>query len=398
MTTPTEDQQKHYGLFTFARLYARWLNQRDGPRYFIAPDLRPEEANALAASYAFFLAISLLMCVLLPVEYFLGETEGIWVLVGLLGLCLASFAYISRTGKSTVPVLFTAVYVDFMCAYYLWVGQVDSNSILFYFWVVPVLVICLNARLGNVLSLVFIAMLSLLFVPPLNDCLAATLTPGFRFRFILAMICIFLVSSLAEYYLCVMFRSIFAISRELEQYSLTDSLTGQGNRRNFLNQFQRLHALQLRSDAPFTLVMADLDHFKRVNDTYGHMIGDAVLAFVAETLARTLRRQDSLYRWGGEEFFVLLPGADLGQGKVAAERMRKTLEEAVFSRDGLNLTITASFGVYTVGTARPMHEHIRNTDALLYQAKAAGRNRVAAADGRAGVATGLAPANPPADL
>lgn len=388
MTTRTRREappKKIYGVFTFARLYAKWLAQSGGPRHFIAPDLPPEEANSLAASYIFFIVITLLMCALLPMEYYLRNIHALGVLLGVLLLCLVSCVYISITNKTTLPILAMAAYAYFMCSYFIWAGIVDADKILYYFWIVPLAIACLPTRLGPVLSLIFIVMIAVLFLPPVFEHMAANLDAGFRFRFLLAIVCIYLVSLMAEYYLSMMFRSIFAINRELEQYSLTDSLTGQGNRRNFINQFQRLHALQLRTGEPFTIIMADLDHFKKVNDTHGHLLGDQVLIFVAESLGRTLRGQDSLYRWGGEEFIVLLPGTRLEQGKIVAERMRKTLEAAVFVKEKVIIPITASFGVYAVGTAQPMHEHIQNTDTLLYQAKAKGRNCVVAADEGAGM-------------
>lgn len=347
--------------------------------------LKPEDASAVAASYIFCLTLALLMCVILPVEFLLDSTGSIPLLAGLLALCIISCFFISITNKTTISTILIATYAYGMCAWFLWTGLVNDNSILYYFWVIPMVIVCLNARLGAILSVIFIVIITILFLPPVHVHMANPLDPGFRFRFLLAFICMFMVAGMAEYYLHLMFKSIFAINQELEQYSLTDTLTGQGNRRNFINQFQRLHALQLRSGDPFTLVMIDIDHFKRVNDSHGHLLGDEVLIFIAETMALSLRQQDSLYRWGGEEFIALLPGTDLDQGRIAAERMRKAIEERPFTKGSIEIALTVSLGVYTVSTAQPMHEHIKNTDTLLYQAKAAGRNRVVAADEGSGM-------------
>lgn len=387
MTTRTKaaPQRKAYGIFTFTALYAGWLGKNDDPRHSITPDLHPEKANSLAASYTFLLAISLLICVLLAVEYRVINNKATGVLLGGLLLCAASCAYVSFTNRPMLPTLVMAGYVHWMCFYFLWTGITNADNILYYIWIVPLAVGCLSIRLGSILSLTFIGMMTLLFLPPVFELMGADLDAGFRFRFILALICIYLIAGMAEYYLRTMLKSIFAINRELEQYSLTDSLTGQGNRRNFINQLQRLHAQQLRSGEPFTMIMADIDYFKKVNDSYGHMVGDEVLVFIADILSRTLRDQDALYRWGGEEFMALLPGTGLEQGKVVAERMRKAVESATFTKGNLSVSLTASFGVYAVKTAQPIHEHIKNTDTMMYLAKAWGRNRVVAADEGSGM-------------
>lgn len=381
----TRSNAHTYGLLRFASLYLGWLGKNTSQRHSIAPGLPPEKANEIAASYVVCLAVTIMVCMLLPVEIYLGSLGAILLLSGLLALCLASFLFISVTNKTMLPLLGMALYVFIICAYFLFTGVVNEDSLLYYFWVIPVMVGCLGTRLATALSFVFIGMMTVLFLPPVHALMVTQIDPGFRFRFILALFCLYLVSALAEHYLHSMFQAIFAMHRELEQHSLTDSLTGQGNRRNFINQFQRLHALQLRSSEPFTIVMADLDHFKAVNDTYGHMVGDEVLVFVSDILSKTLRRQDSLYRWGGEEFIILLPDTAQEQGKVAAERMRSAIEGDIFAKDSTRIKITASFGVYTVGTAQPMHEHLKNTDTLLYQAKAAGRNCVVAADDGSGM-------------
>lgn len=382
MTLHSDKESKpvvKYGLWSFARRYLRWLSLNRSPRPFAGLDLHPEEASRLSGAYTFCLILILFMGALLLTELYIGNLRTLLSIGGLLLLCIASCIYISVTNKITAPILLMSGYLFVMYGYFLWVGITDNNSILYYFWVIPVMVICLNTRLGAVLSLIFIVMLIVLFLPPVYEHMAVELSPGYRLRFILTMACVYIVSAVAEYYLHYMFKSIFNINRQLEQYSLTDALTGQGNRRNFINQFQRLHAMQLRSGEAFSIVMADLDHFKRVNDTHGHLRGDEVLCFVADTLAQSLRQQDSLYRWGGEEFIILLPGTSIQQGEIVAQRMRQAIAETSFNRGSLSINLTASFGVYTVSTAQPMHEHIRNTDILLYQAKASGRNRVISA-------------------
>ena len=140
------------------------------------------------------------------------------------------------------------------------------------------------------------------------------------------------------------------------------------------NEFKRSE----RYGTQVVYVMADVDHFKRVNDTYGHLVGDRALVTVAQALARTARAQDIVGRYGGEEFAMMLPHTEPKGGELAAERHRKQVEQAVLQLDQGPMTLTMSFGV--ANFPRPdvgrVEDLIALADQALYRAKAAGRNRV----------------------
>jgi diguanylate cyclase (GGDEF)-like protein len=136
-----------------------------------------------------------------------------------------------------------------------------------------------------------------------------------------------------------------------------------------------------RHHSALTLGMIDLDHFKRVNDTYGHEFGDRVLQFTAEILQRPLRHSDILGRFGGEEFILSLPDTDIAQAQAVAERMRLSLEQDALVKDGTAVTVTATFALTQVRAEdADIQECIRRADHALYEGKRAGRNRVALAD------------------
>jgi two-component system, cell cycle response regulator len=165
--------------------------------------------------------------------------------------------------------------------------------------------------------------------------------------------------------------------RELESLSRTDALTGAGNRRSFDEALGHEMARAKRHGQPLSLVMLDIDHFKRINDAHGHPGGDEVLRAVAATLRATLRDGDVLFRYGGEEFAVLLPYAQ-GPGAVtAAERMLRAIAAApVALREGA-VRVTASAGVASVlASDADGASLVGRADAALYEAKQAGRNRV----------------------
>jgi diguanylate cyclase (GGDEF)-like protein len=163
------------------------------------------------------------------------------------------------------------------------------------------------------------------------------------------------------------------------ELSLKDPLTGLGNRRHFNAVLDRTIDSVARSGDPALLLMLDVDHFKRVNDTYGHQVGDQVLRAIGRTIASCVRPMDSVARYGGEEFAVVLPNCHTSFGATVAERIRATVEALVITiSPSLSLKVTASVG----GAYAP--EWVRSTAALwteradlqLYRAKSEGRNRV----------------------
>lgn len=163
------------------------------------------------------------------------------------------------------------------------------------------------------------------------------------------------------------------------ELSLKDPLTGLANRRHFRTVQDRIIDVVARSGEPALLLMLDIDHFKKVNDTYGHQAGDLVLQAVARTLAKCVRPMDTVARYGGEEFSIILPNCQPSFGAMVAERIRHTIEAlAIQVSPGVILRVTVSVG----GAYAP--EWVRSTAALwteradvqLYRAKAEGRNRV----------------------
>ena len=165
------------------------------------------------------------------------------------------------------------------------------------------------------------------------------------------------------------------ISR-ITQLSLHDPLTGALNRRAITRRLQRLQALSQRGH-PFCLLLLDIDHFKAINDRYGHAGGDAALVHVVRELGLGLREQDELGRLGGEEFCVLLPHTELGAAAEVAERLRLALEARPCRWKGDEIALTASFGVAQVRPGELRAEAVLvQADQQLYRAKAGGRNQV----------------------
>lgn len=165
----------------------------------------------------------------------------------------------------------------------------------------------------------------------------------------------------------------------IKELAITDGLTGLLNRREILNNLDLLFSLSKRKNSPVSLIILDLDFFKKVNDTYGHPIGDAVLREAARVLNMSIRSEDQLGRYGGEEFVILLPETTLSEACNVAERCRAALSRAtVCLDDGKLLSFTASFGLVSCSVQLLNHpdELIRKADEALYKAKSDGRNQV----------------------
>ncbi len=169
------------------------------------------------------------------------------------------------------------------------------------------------------------------------------------------------------------------LNREVEYLAITDSLTGLWNRRHFFYLGEPVLQRAVRYESPLSILMIDLDHFKKVNDTYGHAIGDEVLRELACLLKEQLRKADIVARYGGEEFVVLLPEVNKGSALEAAERIRARLAGTLLRVEEYEVSITASIGVaeFKQGEGATLESLIKKGDTALYKAKKAGRNRIA---------------------
>ncbi|MDC3960823.1 GGDEF domain-containing protein [Polyangium jinanense] len=169
-----------------------------------------------------------------------------------------------------------------------------------------------------------------------------------------------------------------SFQQQMIDAALRDGLTKAFNKRYFLSRLETEIAYAKRHRAPLSLVMFDVDHFKRVNDTYGHLAGDYVLTKISKLTMNTVRTEDVFARYGGEEFGVICRGVTLGNAGILGERLRAVVETTPFEHEGTRMQITISVGV----AAHPdlpvetPEQLIAAADEALYQAKRTGRNRV----------------------
>jgi diguanylate cyclase len=190
---------------------------------------------------------------------------------------------------------------------------------------------------------------------------------------------VIIVFAMASYTARFYYRTVRRAERKLVELATQDSLTGLSNRRNLLALAEQEIARSRRSGEPIALILADIDHFKQINDRRGHEAGDQVICQAGTLLQRMCRAQDSVARWGGEEFLVLLPATRIEAAAALADRMCKAVAGTPVDLARDRIAITFSFGVAELKPGEPISDAIARADRALYQSKAQGRNRVTTA-------------------
>lgn len=207
------------------------------------------------------------------------------------------------------------------------------------------------------------------FVEPLQPISSNALLGVFLFNLTIVF-CMF--SYLSLFYI----KTVSSAQRKLQFMATTDPLTQLFNRRHMIDLAEKEIARCSRNPLHLTFLLLDIDHFKEFNDQFGHDVGDQVLQRMSAVLASALRTQDSLGRWGGEEFLAMLPAADAQQALLIAERARAAVEKDQWRCDAAALSVTLSIGVSQYRPGEELSAAIARADRALYLSKGAGRNRV----------------------
>ena len=170
--------------------------------------------------------------------------------------------------------------------------------------------------------------------------------------------------------------SLVKANQKLMNLATTDPVTNLLNRRNMMVRIEQEKDRLDRGGKPFSLVMVDIDNFKQINDEYGHDGGDFVLVMLAQMVSVSLRKQDQVARWGGDEFLIFLPETNLDGGRIVAEKIRSRILRSPFVYREMDIPVTLTFGVGNCDEHIGIGSCIRKADQALYQGKQAGKNRV----------------------
>ncbi|AFP32477.1 GGDEF domain-containing protein [Marinobacter sp. BSs20148] len=253
-------------------------------------------------------------------------------------------------------------------------------------------------QMSNVLMIGFfgVSMLSVrgleqwwtLFIIPLMLFFAALVIVDLKFKqllpFLFDPLVMIFVGMVVSRSLTQLRRSEFLTRQQLKSLALTDQLTGLLNRHAIHTSLEQLVARYARHGHPFSLILGDLDKFKRVNDSYGHNVGDDVLIETANRLQDHVRAGDIVCRWGGEELLVVLPDTELDSALAVAEKLRCAVGETPMAAGGQSIKQTISFGVTGYHNGEHIDTTIMRADSALYLAKEGGRNRAASVEPGAG--------------
>jgi diguanylate cyclase (GGDEF)-like protein len=199
---------------------------------------------------------------------------------------------------------------------------------------------------------------------------------AFKERFLAVYAAVSVMSFLYAFLYASTEMELINMNEYLRGIADVDELTKLPNRRRMQDILYQEISRFRRTEHPFCIAMVDIDHFKSVNDTYGHECGDLIILKVAEKIKNILRAQDVCARWGGEEYLILLPETNLVPGEKIAERLRIAIQEMTVDYEKQKIAVTASFGIQEFRKKDNLMDCLREADKKLYRAKADGRNRI----------------------
>lgn len=310
---------------------------------------------------------------------FRGNIYSALVLFILTVLVISNIIIVHYSGNDSYYFNFSVWLMLAMCVYLLSTGGVQNTGIL-WCYIFPLLSLYLQGieKGGLSLFLLLVFACSLFFIPN-NPFAFVEYSSTFKIHFLASMLAVTVLSYFYEYTTQKSYEKLLLVSRELEKITLSDFLTGLANRRKVLQSIEDEKNRYERQAQPFSIILCDIDHFKKVNDTYGHDCGDMVLKAIAEVFTASLRKVDIAARWGGEEFLVLLPMVNRQGSGVAAERLRRAVEKLEIAYENKVIRVTMSFGIATwESPVNTIDDYIKQADENLYRAKEQGRNRVIA--------------------
>lgn len=259
----------------------------------------------------------------------------------------------------------------------------DGSAIIWLFAYPPIIFYISESRVGVLACSAGFAAVILLF-SPLGDFL---FEPPHSTSFRITMVAVLGFEMVTCYILDQSRRrsklGLLKLAAQFEYAAKHDALTGLANRREALEQLEMEYQRYLRNGRPFSVMLMDIDLFKSVNDNYGHHVGDELIVLVAGTLREQSRKVDTLARWGGEEYLVLLPETTEKEALQTANRIRQAIAATSINTDQVVVQATISVGVATMRGAESIDRLLQRSDEALYRAKSSGRNRVCGYDSEA---------------
>jgi diguanylate cyclase (GGDEF)-like protein len=288
---------------------------------------------------------------------------------------LIAFLIQQLTGRTQVSSRVVIFSLYSLLIYLVYTGGVANTGPLWIFIVSPVALFIRGLKQGLIELSIFLLIISLIVFVPGEFFSNESYNPDYKLRVMLSFLTVTFLSTCYEYSTEQSKISILELNKQYEQLALYDPLTGLANRRCALQKLEFEKPRILRHNEPLSIIICDVDYFKRVNDCFGHNAGDAVLIKLAEIFTHLIRGQDMVARWGGEEFLFILPHTTAENATVVANKIHKILKEEIISFEEEAITVTVSMGITQMQANQDIDEAINSADKYLYLAKNSGRNQ-----------------------
>ena len=292
-----------------------------------------------------------------------------FALLGIAFILVLNYFYLKVTHNQNLAAYTISALFFFLMTYLIYAGGVSNTGPLWAYPLPIILMFLLGFRKGLFFIVLFIIINAVLLFFIDGDLLTSSYPYDFKVRIILSLILVTFLASASEYLLEKSFNDMQELKKSLELISRQDPLTGLFNRRIYDEDINK-------DDIQGVVLMCDIDHFKKINDYYGHTSGDIVLVQVAECIRKNIRKEDLAIRWGGEEFFIYLANSSLTNGYIVSEKLRQSIEKLpIRTCEDALVKVTISIGMSVVDHTTHFDQAIKNADDAMYMAKNSGRNK-----------------------
>jgi len=302
-----------------------------------------------------------------------------WILAVVLYLvsfgCIYSLFYQQKYGNNEVPSNIILYSLMVLMVYLLITGGTNNTGPIWIFIISPVAFFLHGLMRGLFELTIFLAIYCTLMFSPNDHLLATSYEQEFKVRILLSFLTVTFLSAFFEFSRDCSYKKAISISKKFEHLSKVDWLTKLINRREGMEKLEYEYHRMIRTQQPLTILLGDLDHFKGINDTHGHQTGDKLLISLANLFKEHTRAQDTVARWGGEEFLFILPQTDLTNAQEFSNKLHAAIRKFHLDSGANKIQCTMSIGMHQLSKDSKIIEALQQVDQALYQAKAAGRNR-----------------------
>jgi len=329
-----------------------------------------EEALKIYLIYTFSMVGFIFLLVLGLKGIHTSDTILTTFLLGAGALLMLNLFYLKVTNNYVMSG-YVGLYLFFaLMLYLIYSGGVENTGPLWIYSLPPIALYVHGLKRGLLTLSVFVFLITFILFYPDNNLLDTEYKNTFKVRIILSFVLVIFISAVYGYSREKSSQKMRKMRKDLEFFLRRDALTGLYNRRGYQD---KIHSIKATHGA---ILMCDIDHFKRINDTYGHDVGDYTIQEVSKCIRNNLRKNDIAVRWGGEEFFVFLAETTLDSAYIVSEKLRESIENIAISyNENIEIHITMSIGISAVNDVTSLEDAIRNADNAMYKSKSSGRNK-----------------------